>query len=89
VDVEAFIERHPRVYHMAEAGSWAQILEHGLLSTSALLDLYAYEGEERIPIESCRRPEMVEITSRVTGATAWIRDNKVLREDHLEGWCFS
>ena len=47
MDVDAFIARHPRLYHMAEAGSWPQIERGGLLSTSALLDRFGYEGEER------------------------------------------
>ena len=40
-------ERWPRLYHMAEAGSWPSIKERGLLSTTALLDLFELEGESR------------------------------------------
>jgi hypothetical protein len=47
----------PIAYHMAERGSWASIREHGLLSTSALLDLYGTCGAERATIEAMRRPE--------------------------------
>lgn len=68
-------ERWPRLYHMAEAGSWASIQRHGLLSTTALLDLFEISGPNREPIESARRPESVEITHPEHG-TAWIRDNK-------------
>jgi len=41
----------PTLYHMAERGSWPSIREHGLLSTSALLDLYGKQGAEREAIE--------------------------------------
>jgi hypothetical protein len=84
MDVEAFIERHPRLFHMAEAGAWESIRCDGLLSTSALLDLYGYEGERRLSIESQRRSQIVTITHPRTGATAKIRDNKPLRPQFLE-----
>lgn len=45
-------ERWPRLFHMAEAGSWPMIREHGLLSTSALLDLFGVVGSNRDVIES-------------------------------------
>lgn len=68
-------ERWPRLYHMAEAGSWASIQTHGLLSTTALLDLFEITGHTRDAIEAARRPESVKITHCVHG-DAWIRDNK-------------
>ena len=44
---ERIVELHPVVYHMAEYGTWESIKKHGLLSTSALLDLFQKSGEER------------------------------------------
>lgn len=76
------VERWPRLFHMAEAGSWPAIQQHGLLSTTALLDLYAIEGEERDRLESARRRESVAIHHPVHG-TAWIRDNKPINETVL------
>jgi hypothetical protein len=67
---------------MAEAGSWDSIRRHGLLSTSALLDLFEIVGDERAAIESHRRPEPVAITHPKHG-TAWIRDNKPINETVL------
>src|ERR1700689_802370 len=48
---------------MAEKGSWSSICKHGLLSTSALLDLYKVEGAERAKIENVRRPKGVSLTA--------------------------
>lgn len=49
----------PTLFHMAERGSWDSIRERGLLSTSALLDLYGVSGQERQALESQRRPTSV------------------------------
>lgn len=49
----------PTLFHMAERRSWDSIRERGLLSTSALLDLYGVSGQERQAIESQRRPTSV------------------------------
>ena len=49
----------PRLYHMAERGAWRSIRTNGLLSTSALLDLYGVHGERRFELESQRREDIV------------------------------
>jgi len=67
---------------MAESGSWPSIQKQGLLSTSALLDLFEVEGEERFAIESQWRPQSVVITHPTHG-TAVIRDQKPLHEGAL------
>ncbi len=54
----------------------------GLLSTTALLNLFEYSDDERRPIESERRTESIEIGHREHG-TALIRDNLPLRERFL------
>jgi len=63
----------PTLYHVAERGSWPSIRRHGLLSTSALLDLYGVQGPERDAIEGCRRPEGVRLGHPALGQ-AVIRD---------------
>jgi len=82
VTVEAFSRYYPTLYHMAEADSWPSILEHGLLSTVALLDLYEIDGSERHSLESCHRPNSVPISHPKHG-TAVIRDQKPMRESAL------
>ncbi len=79
---ELLVERYPRLYHMAEAGSWASIERHGLLSTIALLDLFEVEESLRDEIETKKRRESVEIRHPLHGV-AWIRDNKPINETVL------
>jgi hypothetical protein len=80
---EADLIRHfPRLWHMAEDGSLESIMTHGLLSTSALLDLYGIEGEDRIALESERRPESVTIEKGT--AKAIVRDQKPMTESALK-----
>lgn len=67
---------------MAEVGSWQSIREHGLLSTTALLDLFEINGVLREQIESERRPESVEVVHPEHGR-AVIRDNMPMRDSAL------
>lgn len=83
MDPEELTETYPRVFHMAHPGAWEGIQRHGLLSTTALLDLFEISGDERRAIESQRRPEPVVITHPIHGE-AWIRDNKPLHDSRLE-----
>lgn len=74
---------YPWLYHMAEAGSWEGIVRHGLLSTSALLDLFEVRGVDRERIEAMRRSESVLITHPVHGR-AVIRDQKPMDDTGLK-----
>jgi|SRR5580693_625359 hypothetical protein len=82
VTPEELAQVYPRLYHMADAESWESIREHGLLSTSSLLDLFGIEGKERADIEIRRRPECVPIKSHKHGS-AVVRDQKPLIESKL------
>lgn len=62
-ELEELITDCPTLYHMAQLGSWPAIQERGLLSTTALLDLYGVEGAEREQIEVQHRPNSVEIAA--------------------------
>lgn len=72
-ELNELIGHCPTLYHMAERNSWPLISKHGLLSTTALLDLYAVAGAERHSIESERRPKSVPIEREDLGQ-AVIRD---------------
>lgn len=73
MDTDALVARYPRIYHMAEKDNWDSICKHGLLSTSALLDLFEYEGKARAKIESEYRPKTLRITHGEHGEAS-IRD---------------
>jgi hypothetical protein len=77
------ISLYPRLWHMAEEGSFDSIVKYGLLSTSALLDLYGMEGEERRALERMRRPESVPLEGKGL-PTAIVRDNKPMTASALE-----
>jgi hypothetical protein len=82
ISQEQFLALYPRLYHMAQAGSWPSIKRRGLLSTSALLDLFEVNGTAREAIESQHRPNSVEIT-HATHGRAVIRDQKPMSEKAL------
>jgi hypothetical protein len=77
-----FITRYPRLYHMAEAGTWGSIQQHGLLSTSAILDFHSIVGDARLPYESNHRPEMMTVESKAHTPII-IRDQKPMAENRL------
>lgn len=80
--IDQFSARYPRLYHMAESGSWRSVRERGLLSTSALLDLFEIGGSKRREIESEWRPDCVTINHPDHGA-AVIRDQHPMPPEHL------
>lgn len=82
IPVADLVRQFPRLYHMAELGTWPAIKAHGLLSTTALLDLYGIDGEARRQIEGCHRPESVTIRHAKFG-TAVIRDQKPMSDGAL------
>ncbi len=73
---------YPRLYHMAEAGTWDSIRKHGLLSTSSLLTLFEVDDRTRNEIEAQRRPESVPLTHARHGR-AVVRDQKPLIHSKL------
>ena len=80
---EEIIGRYPTLFHMAELNSWQSIQRRGLLSTSALLDLFEIEGTEREAIESEWRSNSVRIEHETHG-TAVIRDQRPMPPWTLE-----
>lgn len=82
ITVEELVEHYPYFYHMAEADSWDSIRKKGLLSTSALLDLFEIYGKKRFAIESCHRPKCITIEHPEHGR-AVIRDQIPMRERSL------
>jgi hypothetical protein len=82
IKTEDFVRHYSRLYHMAQDGAWDSIRQRGLLSTTALLDLFQVSGDLRRQIESCHRPESVTISHSEHGS-AVIRDQKPMHESAL------
>ena len=82
ISLDEIARLHPVLYHMAEAGSWPSIEQHGLLSTTALLDLYGVLGAERDKVESECRSRSMQI-SGAPGQAALVRDQKTLSDKKL------
>jgi hypothetical protein len=64
---DEFTDAYPTLFHITLAQDLKQVLRHGLLSTSALLDRCEVNGEQRFNIESCQRPRSVPISHSVHG----------------------
>src|SRR3989449_3056309 len=84
MDPDHLIKSYPKVYHMAELGSWPNIRKRGLFSTTALLDLFDIKGDERSRLESEWRPRSVKINHAIQGS-AVIRDQGPMPENELRG----
>ena len=80
---QALARRFPRLYHMAELDSWPRILERGLLSTSALLDLFQVSGVSRSKLESEWRSSSTSLSHPEHG-DAVIRDQIPMPESSLQ-----
>lgn len=80
--IDEVTARHPFLYHATSDGSWPTIQRHGLLCTSALLDLFQCNGQHRDPIEAARRAEPLVLDDPDIGR-AVIRDQHPLNEARL------
>jgi hypothetical protein len=83
MDSAELIRLYPRLYHMAEAGSWPSIARHGLLSTVELLRLYDVDDAEASEILEARRPRSVTLSRRGL-SDAVVRDQGPLSLLRLE-----
>jgi hypothetical protein len=82
LDVATLVQQYPRLWHMAHEDSWTAIRDYGLLSASAILDLYEIQGKTRRRLEAERRPESIRLEKEgLPGAV--LRDQKPLKEVSL------
>lgn len=79
---DVLVGMYPRLFHMAEAGSWESIKEHGLLSTSAALDKLNVEAAARAALEEGHRAEKAKVDG-VNGESIVLRDQKPMPRDRL------
>ena len=77
--IDQLVSKYPLLFHMAESGTWERIQEHGLLSTTALLDLYEVREPKRSRLESAWRRQSESIAPGVV-----IRDQKPMSPRSLE-----
>lgn len=82
MNIDEFCSHYPQLFHMAHIGAWESINRHGLLSTTAILDLFEIPSNERSIIESAYRPESITLAHPIHGSIT-IRDNKPLPESKL------
>jgi hypothetical protein len=82
-ELEEFLQNSPELFHMAESESWPSIKERGLLSTTAILDLYGVEGEKRREIEETRRSASVTLQHETLPPIV-IRDQLPMSDAALE-----
>jgi hypothetical protein len=82
MEVETLIALYPRLYHMAEHGTWDSIRERGLLSTTAVLDHFGLIGKDRKSYESEQRPRKMEVLAGHPGSIV-LRDQKPMPCDRL------
>ena len=79
---EQLVELYPRVFHMANAGSWPAIQSEGLLSTRQLVDACHPTQADRDAVLRQRRPRSITLTHPTHGPVV-VRDQAPLREDNL------
>lgn len=76
------VDTYPTVFHVTRPEAWPSIQRHGLLSTTALLDLFEIDGSRRHSLERSRRSAGALIEHPEHGQ-AWLRDNAPIIEARL------
>lgn len=82
MDINKLIELSPRLYHMAESGTWDSIKTRGLLSTSAVLDLFGLTENSRAVYEVQQRATKMEVVPGQPSSIV-LRDQKPMPRDRL------
>lgn len=82
MELSDLIARYPRLYHMAERGTWPSIKVNGLLSTTAVLDRFKVNGADRAALEEGHRGEKILVGPDGVGIV--LRDQKPMRPSRLK-----
>lgn len=80
--VDNLVGTYPQLFHMAERGTWNSIRERGLLSASAVLDLFGVNGRLRRGYEMEQRREMLSVLPGNPDQIV-LRDQKPMPPDRL------
>jgi hypothetical protein len=84
ITLDQLTGHYPFVYHMAERDALPQLRRHGLLSTTAALDLFEVPNAERVMLEARIRKDTRILDHPVHGRIT-LRDQKPLSESKLAG----
>ena len=60
-ELRRLIRRHPKLYHLTAPGRWGSVMEHGLLSTNALIERSGMSPERKFKIGRKRRSKSEEV----------------------------
>ena len=82
ISVPELVKRYPVLYHMASFGSWPSVKRLGLLSTSALVDLFEVPEPRRTALLTTQRHNS-ELIQHPRYGKAFLRDQKPLSEKNL------
>lgn len=82
MEKQKLVELYPRLYHMAERGTWESIKDRGLLSASAVLDLFGVTGKDRAKYETQQRAEKMDVLDGLPERIV-LRDQKPMPRERL------
>ena len=82
IGIEELVKRYPLLYHMTAKKNLPSITRRGLLSTSAMLRHFQVPEQQRLELETRRRPESVEIR-HPDGSVAEVRDHTSMKDEKL------
>jgi len=82
VELETLVSRHPHLFHMAAAGSWPAIRDHGLLTTEMIVNSSGLADEAVNGLLATRRSTSTLISHPELGRVV-IRDQGPLNLTHL------
>ena len=88
-ELARLVADHPVLYHLTWRGAWPSILEHGLLSTNALLDRSTKSNSERNAIGCHHRSKCMSVEGEESDTPplkAMIRDQNTIKDDKLEAY---
>lgn len=78
MEVDRLIALYPRLYHMAEAGTWPSIRRHGLLCSNEVARLSQLPNEQVVALRREHREDKLRVTVPGIGAVV-LRDQKPMR----------
>lgn len=82
MNLEKLIELYPRIYHMAERGTWDSIRTRGLMSTTAVLDHLEVVERDRARFETEHRDQKMDVRAGHP-TNIVLRDQKPMPEGRL------